>query len=348
MEVFSFFYFVNFFLSFFLSIFIFFNYFKKFKDKRVSFLIHLFLFLGILLFIFSFGIFLKWNLDFLFLLFIFFHSLFWFCLFYFFIREKKIWVLFLSFLLICIVLFFIGGGFEKLIFGNSFLFVLLLFFYLLFRHDVYQKVGFFGIFYTCLGVCLSLLYFFGLVNIHIFVFIIFFFLFCLVFLFLYDLKKYSFNYEDEFFFEEGFFFNFLRHFVFVVAIINIIFIFTVVVHELGHYVVSFFYDCSYRGFIFNEGFVVTKIICSEISNPCWVLLGGVLLPFLFSVFFLFSKKCFFKSFFFFFAGFNLIIISHDLRDLGVEFLIKYSIFFGIFCLIVGIFLFSKEKLRDLF
>jgi hypothetical protein len=139
-------------------------------------------------------------------------------------------------------------------------------------------------------------------------------------------------------------FNFFQFFIFIVVLTNFVFIGTISVHELGHLTASQFYDCQYRRIVYEQGIPHTDLLCQDIPNKTFLILGGVLLPFLAAFLLFIAGGKFMKETSLLIVGFNFIASYRDFLDLGLsENISVFIVFFGIFMLILGLALLAKSR-----
>lgn len=351
-------FFLNFLVSLAVALLLFINFFKHYKNERVREIINYLSFIGVLYFIFSIFSFL-WSFnfliysenDFLFIysLIIVIQSSFLFLTIYLFSGNKRLFYFLFFYLIIFVSLFSPVFNFLDLFLITSFLLTLLFFIILTFRHDVYRKIGYFGIFYSSLSLIFQFLLLFGIGSLFIFSLFSNIVFSALMFNLIRDLTKYplllgrySKKYERK-----SYFLSFLRYFVFILILTNFVFIATITIHEFGHFTISKFYDCQYRKIVYEENFPRTEILCRDLPNSILVLLGGILLPFLIAIpLFIIGGK-FIKDISLLIAGFNLVSSNRDFVELGVsDNLIVVSIIFGVLFLIIGIIMLAKSRTEE--
>jgi hypothetical protein len=144
--------------------------------------------------------------------------------------------------------------------------------------------------------------------------------------------------------QRPYFFNFFQFFIFIVVLSNFIFIGTISVHELGHLAVSQFYDCQYRRIVYEEGIPHTDILCQDLPGNTFLILGGVILPFIAAFLLFIAGGKFMKETSLLIVGFNLIASYGDFLDLGISQNISiFIVFLGIFILIFGLALLAKSR-----
>ena len=208
-----------------------------------------------------------------------------------------------------------------------------LFLQLFFLGEKFKKIAGIGLLYSILSIILmGLAVWAGSGFIWVF-FVSTVILFGFIFLFFRDIRKYSFEEETPL---HNPYLQFLAHLVFVVMSINLFFIGTVVIHEFGHYGMSYLYDCEYRQIVYKGDLFHTEVLCSNIGNEVPVILGGVIAPYVLALFLFFLKEKFFFDVGILIAGFNSISVSRDFSDLGLSTSIVFaSVILGILLIIYG-------------
>src|SRR3989339_868634 len=254
--------------------------FYKTKDyHKISFYFFviglLYLFLSLFSFVWFFG-FLNYSPeDFLFLysFLIVFQSLLFFRIIYFMSLHKKLLYLLMFYLIGVGSMLYSFSTFANFIIIISFLLMFLFFMDLIFRDDNYQALGYFGMFYSILGLSFETLLIFQVGNVY--------------------------------------FFNLLLNLVFCMFIF--IFIKTIGIHEFGHFSISKFYNCDYRKIVYEDDFFHTEVLCDGKIDNSFVLLGGILAPFLLAILLFFIGGKFMKEMAFLLSGFNFLAIAKKLK-----------------------------------
>ena len=157
----------------------------------------------------------------------------------------------------------------------SLLIGILFFLSMVFRRDVYKKIGYLGLSYLFLGLIFQVLVLVDARNLFLFSLILNCFFFVFVFVFMLYLEKHPPILEDKKVFERPYFLVFLGHFLFVITLANFIFIGTIAIHEFGHLSVSKFYDCEYERIVYEKGLFNTEILCTNLGDKTFVLFGGI-------------------------------------------------------------------------
>lgn len=262
-------------------------------------------------------------------------------------QEKGLFYLFFFYFLIFLSILFLDISFMKIFIEVYFLFVFLLSLSFLSRKDDYRNISFFQMGYSGFSLLLNLLVVMNIEKLYLMsIFYSILFLGFIVF-FLKYLSSSPLPLSKKKKKEKSYFFNFFRSFVFVVALINLIFIGTVVIHEFGHLIVSYLYNCSSRQIVFSGGFPDTQILCSNISNTIYVTLGGIVGPIIVGLILFLVGGSFLKETGALIVGFNLIMASKDYFQIGLSKNISLLlVIIGIIFVAGGIIYMAKSKSEE--
>jgi hypothetical protein len=264
---------------------------------------------------------------------------------YLFSRNKRMYYFLMLYLFSIPFLLLILNSFSILFLILSYLFSLLIFIDFAIRDDIYRKVGYMGIFYSILSFVMFLFLFFNLENLFLFSFLSGILLFVFIVYFVYDLRKFAvlpFRSNRR---GRSYFLRLLGHLIFVITIVNFVFIGTIGVHEFGHFSVSKIYGCEYGKIIYDGDLFHTEVLCSLDSVKIPVLLGGVLFPIFIALCLFFIGGSFLKEIALIMFGFNMVSVSKDLLDLSVsQNFVFVSIFIGVVFLVYGIFILARSKI----
>ncbi len=326
--------------------------FKFYNEKDIRILSLLFAFLSciyavfISLFILWFLEIIKYNsTDFLYILSFLaaFQSIIFFSISYYFTRNKNNFF-FLGIFLLIAFSYFLHLNFSNILISVSFLLILIVFIKFT-LDDNYKKIGYAAIVFSSIMLLFQLIliivlnqpYFFSIIYNIAFLF------FLLIFSQQMINKKLKFKeYLPKK--QRPYFFNFFQFFIFIVVLTNFIFIGTISVHELGHLAASQFYDCEYRRIVYEKGIPHTDLLCQNLPNKTFLIIGGVLLPFVAALLLFLAGGKFMKETSLLIVGFNLIASYRDFLDLGIsENISIFIVFFGIFILILGLALLAKSR-----
>jgi hypothetical protein len=149
--------------------------------------------------------------------------------------------------------------------------------------------------------------------------------------------------------KRSYLFDFLKYFIFIVILTNFIFIGTITIHEAGHFVFSKIVPgCSFGKIVYEGNLPHTEILCDNSPNSeNMVLLGGILLPILISLLFLFGGGTFMKEIALLIFGFNFVITYQDLLDLGFSKNISiFSSILGGMMILLAIGLLAKSRTTE--
>jgi len=345
---------INFLVSLFIFISLLRGFFKHYADKRTNRIVQNLFIIGLLYLIFS-GISILWFLDIIvyatsdflviYAILIIIQTLFLFNIIFLFSQNKKLFYFLFLYLISFFSLFSPLFNFFILSLISSFLLTLILFIYLSNREDVYRKVGYIGILYSIFSLICQSFLLIGIGKIYVFSLVSNVLFLILIFILLSDLRKYPLlHLEFSQSKEKSYSLLLLRYFVFMVVLVNFIFIATIGIHEFGHYAVSKFYDCQYRRIVYEGNFPHTDILCKNISDNTIVLLGGILTPIILAIILFLVGGKFVKSTALLMIGFNLMAANGDFRELGMsDNLIMFALFGGIMFLVIGIIMLAKSR-----
>jgi hypothetical protein len=289
------------------------------------------------------------DFEFIYSLAILVQSLLLFIIIYLFSGNKKLFYFLFFYLMVFLSFFYNAFNFLYLFLITSFLLTLLFFIGLLYKSDFYKKISYLGIIYSFVSLFLFFLLLFNIGEAYTFSLFSNFLFFILTIQILEILSKnpplhknYS-SYGRT----DSYFVTFFRYFIFILILTNFVFIATIAIHEFGHFTVAGFYDCEYKRIVYEKNFPHTEVLCRELTNRNWVTLGGLLSPFLISLFLLIVGGKFIKDISLLIIGFNLIASNKDLLDLGFsENLVMASIIAGILFLIFGIVMLARSRTEE--
>ncbi len=331
------------------------NFFKHYKKSRLSKAINylsviglFYFFISVISFLWLFDI-LKYSMkDFVYIysIVIFIQTLF-LCIFvYLFSGKKKVFYYLFIYLIVLISFIFPVLNYLGLFLVASFLLSFLLFIGLILKSSIYKKIAYLGVFYSFISLIFQILHTLGKGELFVLSFFsnIIFLLF--LFNFLKNLEKYplqrGYSYKRQ-----SHFFKVFRSLVFIIILVNFIFIGTVGIHEFGHFSLSKFYECSYRSIVYEGDLPYTEILCKDLSKNNFVLLGGVLLPFFIGICLFIIGGRFLRDIALLVVGFNLLVSSMDFVKLGFsENLIMAGSLFGVLCLIIGVVMLVKSRTEE--
>jgi hypothetical protein len=231
----------------------------------------------------------------------------------------------------------------------SFFLTLGLLFSFVFRAEVFKKVTAIGIFYSCISLIFTFLIFFGVGSLFVFSFIssILFLLF--VYFFLKDVGSFPLKHQSKIKFhgDHGVFL-FLKYFVFMIVLINLVLITTVSVHEFGHIAASRFYGCEARTIVYEEGsYPYSEILCNDTSGNIFIALAGPALPLLVAILLFIIGGRYIRPIALLVLGFDLMASYRDLGGVGLsENLVVVTTVLGITCLLLGVALLARARMQE--
>ncbi len=257
-------------------------------------------------------------------------------------RTRHFWLILGGYFVILALIVFDFLFFVKYSAFISYIFMGFFFLHLLFLSESYKRMGGLGIFYIVISVVLNLLLIQGWGNYILFFIISLAFLAVFLFFFLKDVGLFFSNGIHH---PESNYMSFLGHLFFVILIINLLFVGTIALHEFGHYSVSKLYNCEYRQIVYSGESFYTDIFCENIDDNLWIILGGILLPYIVAVILFLVPGRFLFDLGLLIAGFNSISVSRDFREMGLSFnLVFVSIFAGIVLTVYGISKIIKSRI----
>ncbi|MEM4330877.1 MAG: hypothetical protein QW273_02620 [Candidatus Pacearchaeota archaeon] len=140
--------------------------------------------------------------------------------------------------------------------------------------------------------------------------------------------------------------KFLESFVFIIILINILFISTISLHEAGHFILSLFLSCTNQKIIFEKGEINTIILCEDEKEKILATAGGIIFPFFVAAILYITSGKGWIGIEELITGFNFILIRKDLFNYGFsEAIILFTTFLGIVILLFGIYSLAKKKLE---
>lgn len=348
---------INFLVSLTIFLFLLKGFFKHYRNKRTGRIVQNLLIIGFLYLVLA-GVSLLWFFDVLvynsgdylaiYSILIIIQSLLLFGAVFLFSLNKNLFYFLFLYLMSFFSLFSPIFNFFILSLIASFLLTLVLFVYLSSRKDVYRKAGYVGILYSIISLVFQVFLLIGTEDMHLFSLVSNLLFLILIFNLIKDLKKYPLLHLEYFQNKEKpYFLILLRHFIFIVVLTTFMFIGTIGIHELGHLVISKFYDCEYGRIVYEGDFLRTEILCKNFPDNIFILLGGILIPVLLAVVLFTIGERFIRGVSLLIIGFNLIASNKDFSDLGIsDNFVVLSLFIGAIFLIMGIIMFAKSRVNN--
>ncbi len=265
---------------------------------------------------------------------------------YYFKKDKKMLYLLLAYLLVLLSFDIRNSSF--IILSISYLLTLVLSLNFVSFHKEHKNIGYTGITYAIISLILQILLFLNFGEILPFNIASSFLFFVFSFYFLRDLKHYQIKPLEIKTKEEPNVLLFIKYFIFIIAIINILLISTLGIHEFGHVAISKYYNCESRSIFYEKGtYPYSEIVCDNSSGKSFITLAGPLLPIILSLFLLIIGGSFVKSLSLIIAGFDILSAYKDLYELGLSDNIVFaSTLIGFILLLAGIYLLAKSRMQE--
>lgn len=330
---------------------------KLYKNKSFTKIVSYFLVIGIFYSLLAFSSFL-WlfnflefsNIDFIVLysIIIFIQSLLLLKIISLISNNKKLYYFLFFYPLVLTSILYSWEFFFNILIIVSFLLCFVFFMDFAFKSKFYRRIGYLGMAYSLLGVIFQFVFLLGTGSLVFFNLILEIVFFALIYLFFKDISlNPPTSYAKFKFKEKSYFSNLIEHLVFIIVITNLVFIGTLGIHEIGHFSVAKIYGCQAEKIVYEQGYLHTEVLCKDDSNNLFVLLGGILLPFLIAIILFFIGGRFMRDISFLIMGFNLLASSRDFSDLHIsDNLIIIPVFFGVLFLIAGIIILAKSKVEN--
>lgn len=219
--------------------------------------------------------------------------------------------------------------------------------FLLINHQAFRNTAIIGIVYSCLSLLMFILTYFSIIHEALYSFLSNLAFFIFIYSFYKSLPFYK-NKEYKSSFSDNNLFLFIKYFVFIIIVINIVLLSTLVIHEFGHVFVSRMNNCDYRTVFFEgDSPPYTQVLCVDDDLKRIFLIGGVALPLVLAVLLFFMGGKLSRSVALFMAGFNMIISVRDYSDLGFSNSAIFSqIYIGAIVALIGLFLLARSKFDD--
>ena len=277
-----------------------------------------------------------------------FQSIMMFRTIYVFDKNKKLFYLLFLYLFSLFSVIFTSLNFSHVLLSISFLLFMIISLNFSSRFPAYRKVGFFGIFYSSISLFCQLLVLFNKIDLLYFSIVSNILLLGFLAIFLREIKKNPpILKEQNICRKESLAFSFLKYFVFVITLVNFIFLGTIGVHELGHLFASRFYDCDYRRIVYEENLPRTEVLCKDIGTTKFMLLGGVVFPLAIALIILLIGGSFIREIAVLAMGFNFLFSYRDLIDFGLSESIAFVLgILGVILVIIGIALLARARIEE--
>ncbi len=266
--------------------------------------------------------------------------------FYCFKKDKKILYLLLSYFLVLLSFNIKNSSF--IILSISYLLTLVLSLNFVSFHKEHKNIGYSGIIYSIISLIFQILLFLNIGEILLYSIISNLLFFIFIFYFLRDLKHYEIKSSEIKTKEEPSILIFIKYFIFIIAIVNILLISTLGIHEFGHVIISKFYNCESRSIFYEQGtYPYSEIVCDSSSGKSYITIAGPLFPIILSLLLLIVGGSFVRSLSLIIAGFDILSAYKDLYELGLSDNIVFaSTLIGFILLLGGIYLLAKSRMQE--
>lgn len=266
---------------------------------------------------------------------------------YMFNKDKKMLFFLLAYFLVFVSLSIARFSFFLLVI--SYLLSLALSLYFLNYHGEHKNIGYSGMAYSATALLFQFFLFFNFGEPLLYSLISGCFFLVFSFYFLRDAAHYPVKSPGFIKLkEESNIVLFIKYFVYIIVLTNVILISTIGIHELGHVVVSRFYDCESRAILYEQGtYPYSEIVCNDLSGKVYIALAGPILPLFLSLFLMILGGRFVKSLSLIIIGFNLLASYKDLQEIGISQSIVFATsILGIIPLFTGIALLAKSRMQE--
>ncbi|MFH1290476.1 MAG: hypothetical protein ABIH92_03645 [Nanoarchaeota archaeon] len=212
-----------------------------------------------------------------------------------------------------------------------------------------KRVGFVGFLYSCTAIILQFFLFFGVgepflysltLNAIFLVFVIFF---------LKNVRRYRLKDLGRVKMKrEHGVILFIKYFVFIIVLVNLVLVATVSVHEFSHVFVSRVYGCESKTIVYEDGsYPYSEILCNNLENKVPIALAGPLVPLIIAVFLFIIGGHYIRSISFLLAGFNLIASYMDFKEVGLtNNLVVATLIVGAIFLVIGVVQLARARMKD--
>jgi hypothetical protein len=231
----------------------------------------------------------------------------------------------------------------------SFLLTLILFLNLYSKSFIFKKVSYAGILYAAISVLFTFLVFFRIGDIFVYsivssaIFLVF------IYLFLRDVREYPIKTEKNIKIEkESGMILFLKYFIFMIVLTNLVLVATISLHEFSHVAVSRYYGCESRTIAYEAGgYPYSEIICSNLENKLPIALSGPVVPVIVALLLIFIGGRYIRPIALLAIGFNLLAGYRDYVEVGLSMNIILGIsILSMILLFFGIVFLARARIED--
>jgi hypothetical protein len=266
------------------------------------------------------------------------------------IHSKKKLLYWLLFYLPAVLPIYISISYLPLVvLITSFLLTLILFLHLYSESFVFKQISYVGIFYSAVSVLFQFLNFFNIGEIFLYstissvIFLVF------VYLFLKEINKYPIKFQKHVKLEkESGIILFLKYFIFMIVLTNLVLVATISLHEFSHVAVSRYYGCESRTIAYeNGGYPYSEIVCPSLENEIPITLAGPLGPVIIAILLFFVGGRYIRPISLLVIGFNLLAGNRDFKEIGLStnLILGISIL-SIILLFFGIVFLARARMED--
>lgn len=268
-----------------------------------------------------------------------------------FTHDKLIYYYLFMLLIIGIFSFFISGLSFFVIYAIcNFLLILISFHYLI-RREECRRFGFLLISYASFSILLELFLITKLISIFTLIILSMIFFIILAFYFTKDVSNFPRHINKIHYKKESKAISFVRYFIFVLILFNLILLSSLVIHEFGHIASAKMLDCEYKAYLFEENGrdLQTEVLCGDQMTVLEVALGGVLSVIILSFLLFLIGGALSKAISHVMVGIGIIISSKDLVNIGLsESIVLLLGLVGIIFIILGVIKLSKYRFNEVF
>ncbi|MFH1801972.1 MAG: hypothetical protein ABH864_00810 [archaeon] len=272
-----------------------------------------------------------------------------FGVFYFLYGQKK-FLYWLAFYLVALFSLYISPSYLPLVLLLiSFFLTLVLFLNLYSLSFIFKMVSYVGIFYAAVSALFQFLLFFQIGDIFVYGLVSSIIFLVFVYLFLKDILKYPLKAHGPINFEKSSgIVLFMKYFIFMVVLTNLVLVATVSFHEFSHVLVSRYYGCESRTIAYEDGgYPYSEIVCSSLENKLPITLAGPLGPIIVAALLFFVGGRYIKPISFLVIGFNLLAGYRDFQEIGLSMNLILGIsILGIVSLFFGVVFLAKSRMQD--
>lgn len=141
---------------------------------------------------------------------------------------------------------------------------------------------------------------------------------------------------------------FIKYFIYIIVITNLVLISTVGVHEFSHVLAARIQGCESRSIIYEENYYpYTEIVCPNGSIDYLITLAGPLVPLIIGILLFILGEEFIRSLSLLVIGFNLIASYRDLQEVGLSQNLSFGVgVVGIVFLTIGLILLARHGIKN--